>query len=93
MAAGNYILCDIGCVPNKDDSVLIAEQALEANEKIGMIRFLPDSEIRVCRKGIVEKWPMNKSGSYQIEHEQAYIMEGYQVPQWPSLQYRKLGVH
>lgn len=93
MSAGDYILCDLGCVPIGEDIVQTAESALRQDEKLGMIRFSPESAIRICRKGIVEKWPKKESQNYQHEHEMAYLLEGYLAPKWPTLQYRRLGVH
>jgi hypothetical protein len=93
ISTSDYILCDLGCVPCEDDPVSIIKQVMAGDEKIGMIRFSPESGVRFCRKGIVEKWPKRESINYQHEHEMAYLLEGYQVPKCPTLSYRRLGVH
>lgn len=93
MSEGDYILADIGCVPNSELVVKEISAILEGDEKVGMIQFSPEGAVRACRKGIIEKWPQNKSGLYQQEHEQAYLTEGYKVSKWPSLRYRRLDVH
>lgn len=93
MASGDYILCDLGCVPNEEQVIETAQQILAQDEKIGMIRLSPESGVRVCRKGVVEKWPKKNTPNYQHEHEMAFLLEGYLVPLWPTLSYRRLGVH
>jgi len=92
MAKGNYILCDLGCVPNQEDVVERAEKMLQ-DEKIGMLKCKPGGGIRICRKGIVEKWPTYVGGSYDDEHGSAYRLEGYLVSVCPTLAYRRLNVH
>lgn len=92
MSVGDYLLCDLGCVPNEEDCISLVEGLFLQDEKVGMIRFLPESGIRACRKGVVEKWPKRESINYQHEHEMAYLLEGYLVPKC-SLSYRRLGVH
>lgn len=93
MAKGDYILCDLGCVPTVDDVAAISKQYFSQDEKVGMILFGKGSGVRVCRKGIVEKWPKKESLNYQKEHEIAYAIEGYTVLKCPTLSYRRLGVH
>lgn len=90
MSKGHYILCDLGCLPDSENIVDIAEEALSQSDKIGMLRFSPDGAVRVCRKGIIEKWPKKETQNYNHEHEMAYLVEGYLVPLWPTLQYRRM---
>jgi hypothetical protein len=90
---GNYILCDIGCVPVHETAVNICEMVFETNPKVGILYFMPHGKVRACRKGVIEKWPMRRTDSYSNEHEQAYAIEGYSAQTWPTLLYRQPNVH
>lgn len=108
LAKGDYVLCEVGCVPNEDDIISRAEKLLQgvvacfwegtvvrrpsSDTKIGMLNLSPQNEVRICRKGIVAKWPMYKGGPFAPQQEEAYRLEGY-ATLCPSLSYRKLGVH
>lgn len=93
MASGDYILCDLGCVPNSQLTTKEIKEIFKKQEKVGMIRFSPNGAVRACRKGIVERWPSYRGGSYESEHERAYSMEGYTTPKWPTLLYHRQDVH
>lgn len=92
MATGDYILAICGSVPNSEQAIEDIESTFRANEKVGMLRFGPDGLVVACRKGIIERWPQNKSGDYKAEHELAYSIEGYETTGCP-LTYRMADVH
>ena len=46
--------------------------------------------IRVIRKGIVAKWPVQQTHSYNTEHAQAVMQAGYKVTVCPTIFKRSL---
>jgi hypothetical protein len=89
MAKGNYILADFGCVPSDDSFITKAERYLKKYPKLGMI-VSRGGGVAVCRKGVVDKWLPNETGTYVTEHENAYKLKGYVVANKRDLGYRRI---
>lgn len=89
MAQGDYFLIDLGCIPRSKTQVRRAIKFLypKNGEQIGMIG---STGARLCRKGVIDKWPVRKTDSYDEEHQMAYEMKGYKVLQCPL--YKRLSV-
>lgn len=90
LSTGDYILCDLGYVPTYPDFIIYAERLLREATKVGM--FNMKGGIFICRKGIVDKWPVKKSDFYIPEHVQAYKLKGYEVNSCPQIHCRRLSV-
>ena len=78
LATGDYILADVGCTPKRSKPINIAVKMLyQANgSPVGMVVA---QGFRVCRKGVIDKWPMKESADYNNEHRLAYELKGYKV--------------
>jgi hypothetical protein len=90
MARGDYILADLGCIPVENDFIETAEQYLQKHKKVGMLRADPGHGVDICRKGIVQKWPIKTTQTYSDEHKQAYEIAGYHVETSSKLHYKRL---
>lgn len=90
LASGDYILCDIGYIPTYPSFIHYAERLLKENPKVGM--FQMKGGVYICRKGVVDKWPVKKSSFYIPEHVLAYRRKGYEVLPCPQVYCRRLGV-
>ena len=87
-----YVLADIGAIPEDGRSLLGVVGKIKASD--GLIGFtcgesMIPSGVRVCRKGVIQKWPAQQSADYNREHADAVRMAGYQVSIWPTT-YRQL---
>lgn len=90
----HYVLADLGCVPEESRALLgIVGKMKSSDGLIGFWRSGTDFDsdkavapagIRVCRKGIVQKWPAQNSPRYDEEHAAAVKAVGYQVSIWPT---------
>lgn len=89
-----YIVCDILCVPAMPKFIETIEKRLD--ETIGMVGVLDrdatefepyPSGIRICRKGVVEKWPTQTTDKYNQEHSAAVKQAGKKVELWPDIIY------
>lgn len=78
LATGDYILADVGCLPKRSKPINAAVKMLyQANgSPVGMVVA---EGFRVCRKGVIDKWPMKESADYGPEHRLAYERKGYKV--------------
>ena len=91
----HYVLADIGCVPEDGRALLGIMGRIKPTE--GMVGFssadvngIP-AGIRVCRKGVVQKWPSQISDDYNLEHMHAVKSAGYEVTICPTTFRRLLG--
>ncbi len=89
LAQGDYILADIGCIPKSQRAIQEAVQMLylENGSTVGMVGV---HGVRVCRKGVVDKWPARQTNDYDFEHKQAYEMKGYKVVETPHPIYKRI---
>lgn len=84
----HYVLADLGCIPEDGRSLLGIMAKIQASD--GLIGFSGDtadkipSGIRVCRKGVIAKWPEQQSPDYNAEHAAAIRQAGYKVSIWPT---------
>lgn len=82
LAEGDYILADVGSHPKRTKAITTAVKMLyQANgSPVGMVVA---THFRVCRKGIIDKWPQKESATYDAEHRLAYELKGYKVVDAP----------
>lgn len=90
MARGNYIIADLGCIPVETNFIEYSERYLAKHKKVGMVRAQPGYGVDICRKGIVQKWPIRETATYNEEHKKAYELAGYEVKLCDKLHYRRL---
>lgn len=78
LSTSDYIIVDVGCVPKNSKELARAIRCLyEKNgSPVGMVSSLG---VKICRKGVVDKWPAKTTPTYELEHRQAYEMKGYKV--------------
>lgn len=103
MAKGDYyILADLGYVL-EDWKVLEGIEERLGDREEGLIGLensrgktcLPEefqypTGVRICRKGAVEKWVPNVSGTYDREHVESVRLAGGSVGLCPDILYKKL---
>lgn len=93
-----YIIADICCVPAMPDFIDTVQKMFGENDGlVGLQDCSPNSffdgtpdGIRVCRKGIVDKWPKQVTNNYNKEHMQAVSKQGKNVATWPGVLYLRL---
>lgn len=80
----HYVIADIGCVPSEPRALLGIMGGIKS--KAGMVGFGDEvpSGIRLCRKGVIKRWPAQETDTYDLEHYQAVISAGYEVTKWPT---------
>lgn len=93
-----YLLIDLCCVPAMPQLIQTIESRFK---KLGMAGLTlrdgnPDnnsypSGVRVCRKGVIEKWPAQVTENYDQEHAEAIRQAGKRVECWPDVIYFQLG--
>ena len=83
----HYILADVGCVPEDGRALLGIMGGIKPTD--GMLEFSPAGAIRVCRKGVVHKWPAQETKDYNKEHALAVKQAGYGVILCPTT-YRRI---
>jgi len=91
-----YILADILCVPAQPAFISAIKERFKPD--IGMVGlgFVDriseyPSGVRVCRKGVVSKWPIKTTDNYDKEHANAVIMAGKSIDIWQDIMCRELG--
>lgn len=89
VATDNYILCDLGYVTKDDNIAKFSEEILDRETFTGMLKL---TGMRICKKGVVERWSSYKSGSYDAEHEEAYKREGYEVKVCTKIKTTRIGI-
>lgn len=97
-----YILADLGCVLDSWNALEGIEEKLEEHnegliglENAGGKTCLPKEfqypkGVRFCRKGAVEKWLPNVSGTYDQEHVESVVLAGGTVGLCPDIFYKRL---
>jgi len=91
-----YILCDILCVPAMPNFIETIEKRFLAEGMAGLTlvgeteKPLYPTGIRVCRKGVVEKWPQMVTETYDKEHAEAVRRAGKRVEIYPDIVYLHL---
>lgn len=90
MAKGKwYILADVGCMPTSENIVHLINQRLSAD--VGMYGFgdvYPPRGVRVCQKGVVQKWLERRTNSYDKEHALSVVGSGKKVESWSDITYK-----
>lgn len=93
-----YILADILCVPAQPAFMSAITERLY--DDIGMVglglvgvksKITYPSGVRVCRKGVIDKWPKQLTDDYNKEHAEAIRCTGKRVEVWPDIMFRLLG--
>ena len=91
-----YIIADILCVPAMPKFIQTVKQRF-INLGMAGINYRGFNEplkyptgIRVCKKGLVEKWPQQITKTYDKEHAEAIRSTGSRVETWPDVIYFKL---
>lgn len=92
-----YILGDIGCFIG--EAIDLGDLVMKLSSEFGLIGFGMEGEtikiptgIRVCQKGIIEKWPPKLTSSYDQEHMNAVKYAGKKVGIWDEFVARRLHV-
>ncbi len=89
-----YILADIDAVPEEPYVISAIHKMLPTRPDMGMALIRPvfsvGGRVRVIRKGLVEKWPAQRTMTYDQEHGEAIIKAGKQVEMWDDIHYRLL---
>lgn len=88
-----YIIADILCVPAMPKFIETIEKSF--GDKVGMVglahkdgmTYAYPSGIRVCRKGVVDKWPVKNTETYDREHAEAVMMAGKKVEMLPYIKF------
>lgn len=88
-----YIIADLGCVPD-DEERIIPKIESRITDWDGMVGFAPSTiiptGIRVIQKGLVNKWPLIVSATYDREHAEAVKNAHKRVTIWPDISYKYL---
>lgn len=78
-----YILADLLCVPGEKSLIKQIKIKIKENPDINMFGLTPKNGmvsindyafpcgVRVCKKGVVEKWPQQVTDNYNKEHAHA----------------------
>lgn len=74
LSDGDYIMAEVGIVPTYERFIHYAEGLLKYNPRIGLFYI---HGALVCRKGIVDKWPLKETDFYIAEHQRAYKRHGF----------------
>ena len=90
LAAGDYVLCDLGYGPADDRFIKNARRLLDENPKMGIVDA---QHAIVIRKGVVDKWVSSDGKSYSLQHAASMGFKGYTVERWPELECKALNVH
>lgn len=99
-----YLLIDLGTAPCENFD--LAEIKTRLADEVGMVAFRdpddPDDEdpyqddlptgVRVCQKGVIEKWPNKVTSSYDQEHYTAVLKTGKSILRLCDFHYQRLHV-
>lgn len=92
-----YIIADILCVPAQPYFISNISERFKKEGMVGLKLLGCDDDpkyptgIRVCKKGVIEKWPTQVTEKYDQEHAEAIRNSGFVVQQWPDVLYLRLG--
>src|SRR5260370_24355860 len=88
-----YIIADILCVPAQPKFIQSISERFKKEGMVGL-GMVGDTDkpkyptgVRVCRKGIIEKWPTQITEEYDQEHAEAIRSAGKRVEMWPDIFY------
>ena len=96
-----YLLLDLGTAPCEDFDLCKIERRL--TDEVGMAAFPAHTDpldedprtptgVRVCQKGVIEKWPNKISSSYDYEHSAAVEKNGKCILRLPDFHYQRVYV-
>jgi len=99
-----YIIADILCVPAQPAFISAIKELFKSD--IGMAGLgrigIPSAsfpnvatpypvDIRICRKGVISKWPVSSTTTYDFEHAEAIKKAGKKVEMFNNIHYMRLG--
>lgn len=84
-----YMLCDVGCVPAPEEERCVAQIIDHVSNRVGLVGL--GENIFLCAKGIVRKWPEQRTDNYFAEHVKAVQNAGKEVEVCP-ITYKQLPV-
>lgn len=90
LSRGDYILAGLGVAPVEEDFGKRAEKFLAEHPTVGLVELPSGMDVFVCRKKVVDKWPMPRTESYMKEHREAYELKGFAATICPLIHYRQL---
>jgi hypothetical protein len=90
LSKGHYVLAEIGFAPVEEDFGARAERFMADHPRAAIVRPIGGTDVCICRKGVIDKWPTPRTTSYTKEHREACELKGYEILTCPAIHYHPI---